>query len=41
MNQYNGDEEKKAEAVQVCIDALEDDDTHLSELAAPRSHYWG
>ena len=32
MNHYGGDEEKKREAVEVCLDGLEDADTHLSEL---------
>lgn len=31
MNHYGGDEEKKREAVEVCLDGLEDADTHLSE----------
>jgi Fanconi-associated nuclease 1 len=31
MNHYGGDLDKKREAVEVCLDALEDNDTHLSE----------
>lgn len=31
MNHYGGSEEKKREAVEVCLDGLEDPDTHLSE----------
>lgn len=31
MNHYGGDLDKKREAVEVCLDGLEDNDTHLSE----------
>lgn len=34
MTHYKGEEslEKKEEAIDVCIDGLEDEDTHLSEF---------
>ena len=34
MNHYNGDVEKKQDAVEVCIEGLMDEETHLSELDA-------